>query len=111
VRRAAAILCAALVACSRSNNLLLGRVEGHVGGHPAIVTDCYRITVPAPDTAFRATDGRETQRWAPCRDAEIIVAGPELRVNGQPYASPLAPGDTIVVDHGAVSTRRGNLSS
>ncbi len=34
--------------CSRSNNLLLGRVEAVVAGHTVVVTDCYRTSVPAP---------------------------------------------------------------
>ena len=34
--------------CSRSNNLLLGRVEAVVAGHTVVVTDCYRTRVPQP---------------------------------------------------------------
>ena len=37
-----------LAACSRSNNLLLGRVEAKVGTHDVVVTDCYRTSVPPP---------------------------------------------------------------
>jgi hypothetical protein len=90
-----------LPACSRSNNLLLGRVEGTVGGHTAIVTDCYRTQVPSPEKLADTTDGKAVYRFAPCRDAEILLRGVELSVNGKAYGT-LKDGDTITVDHGRV---------
>jgi hypothetical protein len=84
-------------ACSRSNNLLLGRVEAKLGTHEVVVTDCYRINVPAPMlTAAR-------QSWEPCRDAVIIIEGEKLAVNGRDYGR-LNASDSVLVDHGVVST-------
>jgi hypothetical protein len=85
-----------LAACSRSNNLLLGRVEAAVGGHQVVVTDCYRTHVPAP-----RRDGA-TYRFQPCRDADVEIRGAELWVNGRPFGL-LQPADAVVVDHGVVS--------
>ena len=41
--------------CSRSNNLLMGRVEASVGGHLVAVTDCYQTSVAPP--RFSSSDG------------------------------------------------------
>jgi hypothetical protein len=84
-------------ACSRSNNVLLGRVEALVGGHTVVVTDCYRTSVPAPQQVA----GPGEYRWTPCRDADIFIRGGALTVNGVAYGT-LAPADTITVDHGKV---------
>lgn len=84
-------------ACSRSNNLFLGRVEATVGTHTVVVTDCYRISVPAPQELDEAT-----YRFTPCKDADVLIRGEELTVNGQSYGR-LKPRDGIVVDHGVVS--------
>ena len=62
-------LCGVLIlhsACSRSNNLLLGRVQATVGTHPVVVTDCYRLTVDAPQRLVGAN-----WRFMPCRDADV----------------------------------------
>ena len=99
-------LCAApllFTACSRSNNLLMGRVEAEVGGHSVVVTDCYRTSVPAPQ--HLASAGKAVFRFMPCRDAEIWIRGDELTVNGQNYGR-LNPSDSVLVDHGAVSIDR-----
>ena len=86
-----------LAACSRSNNLLLGRVEATVGTHEVVVTDCYRTSVDSPrkiaDTVYRFT---------PCRDADVLIRGEELVVNGKPYGR-IKSSDAILVDHGVVS--------
>jgi hypothetical protein len=87
-------------ACSRHNNLLLGRVENTVGGHQVVVTDCYRTTVPEP----KQIQGSEW-RYTPCRDADIVIKGEELRVNGHAYGR-LKPTDGVLVDHGEVSIVR-----
>ena len=95
------IAAAALPGCSRSNNLLLGRVEAEVAGHTVVVTDCYRTSVPAPEP-LGARDGQPAGgRFRPCRDAEVVIRGEQLQVNGRTYA-PLAATDTVVVDHGDV---------
>ena len=92
---------ATLTACSRSNNLLLGRVEARVGTHTVVVTDCYRTSVPPPvkeqDTLYRFT---------PCRDADVVIRNEELTVNGTPYGR-LQPNDAVLVDHSVVSVNRG----
>lgn len=106
-----ACLCAAalLAACSRSNNLLLGRVEATVGGHTVVVTDCYRTSVPPPVPV--SDPGPSTYRFTPCRDADVLIRGKELTVNGQSYGN-LNPGDDVLVDHGVVKIgRRAKLVS
>lgn len=85
--------------CSRSNNLLLGRVEATVAGHPVVVTDCYRTSVPRPQPE---TNGA---RFTPCRDADILIRAEQLTVNGTPYG-PLSPGARVLVDHGRVSIEK-----
>lgn len=94
-----------LFGCSRSNNLLLGRVEATVGTHTVVVTDCYRTHAPQ---AERLADesGRPVYRYMPCRDADIWIRGSELTVNGKPYGH-LNTRDAVLVDHGVVSVGRG----
>jgi len=89
-----------LSACSRSNNLLLGRVQAQVGSHTVVVTDCYRTSVPPPQRL-----GDAVYRFTPCRDADVLIRGDELLVNGQSYGR-LNPADAVLVDHGVVSIRR-----
>lgn len=97
--RIAAGLALAVAGCSRSNNLLLGRVEATVGGHTVIVTDCYRLSVPAP---HEMTGGAGPEyHFMPCRDAEVVIHGGQLAVNGRSYG-PLGPGQAVTVDHGEV---------
>jgi hypothetical protein len=86
--------------CSRSNNLLLGRVETSVGGHTVVVTDCYRTKVPDPE---RLPNG--DFHYMPCQDAEIWIRSEELTVNGTAYGH-LGRGDGVLVDHGVVSIER-----
>jgi hypothetical protein len=93
-----------LSACSRSNNLLLGRVQAEVGSHTVVVTDCYRTSVPPPRRLGDAA-GRAVYRFVPCRDADVLIRGDELVVNGQTYGR-LNPTDAVLVDHGVVSIER-----
>jgi hypothetical protein len=86
-----------LAGCSRSNNLVLGRVESTVGGHTIVVTDCYRTSVPAAEQMPNVT-----WRWTPCRDADIWIRGDQLEVNGRSYGR-IGRTDAILVDHGVVS--------
>jgi len=94
-------LLVALAGCSRSNNLLLRRVEAQVGGHTIVVTDCYRTSVPAPETVAGA-NGQTDLHFMPCRDADIWIRGDQLSVNGRSYGR-VGPSDGVLVDHGAVS--------
>ena len=87
--------------CSRSNNLLLGRVESTVAGHRIEVTDCYRTSVPSPRQLPDLPDGKKVYEFIPCRDADVLIRGEELIVNGTPYGV-LKDGDVITVDHGKV---------
>ena len=89
-----------LAACSRSNSVLLGRVERTIAGHRVVVTDCYRTKVDPPDI-------RSDSDWsfAPCRDAKIVVRANAITINGTSYGT-LAPGDGVLVDHGVVSIGR-----
>lgn len=93
-----------LPACSRSNNLLLGRVEAVAGTHTVVVTDCYRTSVAPPQKVENA-GGQPAYRFTPCRDADVLIRGDELFVNGQSYGR-LNPADAILVDHGVVSINR-----
>src|ERR1700760_647055 len=90
-----------VVACSRSNNLLLGRVEANVGAHTVVVTDCYRTSVPDPQ---RLPDEAGVTVWRamPCKDADVVIRGEQLTVNGKDYGK-LAATDGVLVDHGVVS--------
>ena len=88
-------------ACSRSNNLVLGRVEASVGNHRVEVTDCYRISAPQPQRLPDLPDGRRVYSYVPCRDADVVIRGEDLVVNGKQYGS-LKPGDVVTVDHGTV---------
>jgi len=96
----AVIALVALAACSRSNNLLLGRVEATVGSHTVVVTDCYRTSAPPPEQMQNGD-----YHYMPCRDAEVWIRGDELTVNGTAYGR-LNPGDGVLVDHGVVSIER-----
>jgi hypothetical protein len=100
-RLALAPLLLALAGCSKSNNLLLGRVEAQVGGHTVVVTDCYRTSVPAPENVAGA-NGQNDLHFMPCRDADIWIRGDQLSVNGRSYGH-VGPADGVLVDHGAVS--------
>ena len=102
--RLACILVACIVmqfACSRSNNLLLGRVESTVAGHRIEVTDCYRTSVPSPRQLPDLPDGKKVYEFMPCRDADVLIRGDELIVNGSSYGV-LKQEDVITVDHGKV---------
>lgn len=90
-----------LSGCSKSNNLILGRVKAYVGAHTVVVTDCYRTSVPAPEKLQNTSDGKSVYRFTPCRDADILIRGSELEVNGKSYGQ-LKDGDTVMVDHGKV---------
>ena len=85
------------LACSESNNVFLGRVQAEVAGHLVVVTDCYRTSVPAP----RHEPSDSSERWTPCRDADLAIRGGELVVNGRSYGV-LSRGDSVTVDHGRV---------
>jgi hypothetical protein len=94
------VLSAAVVVtgCSKSNSVLLGRVEANLGTHPIIVTDCYRTSVPSTQMTKDPVDGTVVYRWAPCVDADVVIHHDLLMVNGKAYKR-LSPGDTIIVDH------------
>jgi major membrane immunogen (membrane-anchored lipoprotein) len=100
-RLLAGVLCAVmlLAGCSKSNNLLLGRVEATVAGHTVVVTDCYRTSVPAPQADANGA------RFTPCRDADVLIRAEQLTVNGTAYG-PLSPGARVIVDHGRVSIEK-----
>jgi hypothetical protein len=87
--------------CSRSNNLLLGRVEAKLGTHTVVVTDCYRTSVPSAELVKDSADGSFLYRVAPCADAEVVIRDERLTVNSIAYEK-LSPGDTVIVDHGQV---------
>lgn len=85
--------------CSRSNNLLLGRVEATVGGHKVVVTDCYRTSVTPPERVGGPSE--QSYRFMPCRDADVLIRNDELIVNGSSYGL-LKAADAITIDHGKV---------
>ena len=86
-------------ACSRSNNLLLGRVEATVGSHNVVVTDCYTTSFTPP--AKVGGPGEQSYRFTPCRDADVLIRNDELIVNGSSYGL-LKQADAVTVDHGKV---------
>jgi len=86
-------------ACSRSNNLLLGRVEATVGSHKVVVTDCYRTSVTAPEKVGGPSE--QFYHFKPCRDADVLIRNEELIVNGSSYGL-LKQADAVTVDHGKV---------
>jgi hypothetical protein len=95
------LLALSVSACSKSNNLLIGRVETVLGTHAVVVTDCYRTSVPSPQASRDSVDGSPIYRFMPCKDADVIIRNEHLIVNGLRYES-LSPGDTVIVDHGQV---------
>ena len=96
------IICGLVIACSacsRSNNLLLGRVEATVGGHTVVVTDCYTTSFTPPEKV--GGSGEQSYRFVPCRDADVVIRNDELIVNGSSYGL-LKQADAVTVDHGKV---------
>ena len=89
------------LSCSRSNNLVLGEVEANVGAHKVQVTDCYRTSVPSPQQLQNSTDGKHVYQFTPCKDADVLIRGDELIVNGRTYGV-IKETDAITVDHGKV---------
>jgi hypothetical protein len=87
-------------ACSRSNNILIGRVEEKVGSHIVIVTDCFKTSVPPPQLLKSASD-KPFFRFTPCLDADVVIDGDQLIVNGRSYGA-IKQTDTVLVDHGKV---------
>jgi hypothetical protein len=95
-------LCALLLnMCSGVNNPVTGVVQAEVAGRTIVVTECYRLEMPRVEPLPKTDSGVETWRFAPCRDAVILIAGDQLSVNGIPYGA-VAPGDEILVDQGDV---------
>jgi hypothetical protein len=100
---------AGLCGCSQSNNLLFGEVQAKVGAHTVRVTDCYRTSVPPPERLADA-NGRASYRFMPCRDADVLIRGGELTVNGRSYGQ-IQENDSILVDHGVVSVNPPGLQA
>ena len=94
------LLALSFEACTKSNNILLGRVEEKVGSHVVIVTDCYKTSVPPPQLLKSASD-KPFYRFAPCLDADVAIDGDQLIVNGRSYGT-IKQTDTVIVDHGRV---------
>jgi hypothetical protein len=90
-----------IAACSRHNNLLMGRVEANVGSHTVVVTDCYRTSVPDP-RRLPDENGAAVWRYTPCKDADVLIKAEQLTVNGREYGR-LNPADGVLVDHGVIS--------
>ena len=90
--------------CAGMIDLLQGHVQGDVAGHHVLVTDCYRTDPPKPER-MADENGVAVWKYAPCRDAVIMLRGPELEVNGRAYGA-LGAGDEILVNHGKVSVNR-----
>jgi hypothetical protein len=94
------LLALSVGACSKSNNILLGRVEEKVGSHIVIVTDCFKTSVPPPQLLKSASD-KPFYRFTPCLDADVVIDGDQLIVNGRSYGA-IKQTDTVLVDHGKV---------
>ena len=102
-RKEIGLICCGLMiacwACSRSNNLVLGRVEATVGSHTVVVTDCYTTSLTAPEKVGGPSE--QSYRFMPCRDADVLIRNDELIVNGCSYGL-LKQSDAVTVDHGKV---------
>jgi hypothetical protein len=97
IATAGALAVLAIGACSRSNNVLLGRVETTLGGHRVAVTDCYKFFgIPKAKKLSAAS-----YRYAPCKDVDIVIQDDTLFVNGTSYGD-LGDGDSVTVDDGHV---------
>jgi hypothetical protein len=96
------VLCVVILfgACNKSNNVLLGRVEERVGNHIVIVTDCYKTSVPPPQL-LKSASNKPFYRFTPCLDADVVIDGDQLIVNGRSYGA-IKQTDTVLVDHGKV---------
>jgi len=104
IRWLPALLAVTLSACGGLADLIQGRIESDVAGHHVIVTDCYR-TRPPKSERLPDENGLPVYRYAPCKDAVVMLRGAELQVNDVAYGA-LGAGDEIVVDHGRVSINR-----
>lgn len=96
-------LCSAFVfqGCARVEGVLLGRVETTIEDHAVVVTDCYRIGGEQKiETVEKSAEG-VTYKYAPCRDAVILIKRGELIVNNKSYGL-LNRHDAVTVDHGKV---------
>ena len=96
-------LCAVFVlqGCNATtHNELFGVEEATINGHTVVVTDCYRIGKQTAETIEDASK-RSIHRFAPCRDADVLIKYEELIVNGKSYGM-LNRGDRVTVDHGKV---------
>lgn len=82
------------------HGLQLGRVTAELGGHTVVVNDCLRARVAAVE-AETSDVGVASFRFAPCRDAEVLIAGDQLTVNGTFYGA-LNPASVVLVNHGEV---------
>ncbi|MCX6134530.1 MAG: hypothetical protein NTU47_12010 [Ignavibacteriales bacterium] len=87
-------------ACNKSNNILLGRVEEKLGSHVIIVTDCFKTSVP-PALLLKSASDKPFYRFTPCLDADVVIDGDVLIVNGRSYGA-IKQADTVTVDHGKV---------
>jgi len=81
--------------------MLLGKVEAMAGLHRIVVTDCYRLSVDQPQE-IKGPPGESGYRYTPCRDADVLIRGEEVIVNGRSYGR-IRLADAILVDHGVVS--------
>src|SRR5262245_51664587 len=104
MRRITNCLLAMLILTAPGCDLLEGHVEREVAGHHVLVTDCYRTDRPKPER-LADENGVAVWKYAPCRDAVIMLRGADLQVNGRAYGA-LGADDEILVDHGKVSIKR-----
>ena len=96
-RIAVAFVLLTLAACSRSDNVLLGRVETEINGHRIAVADCYQFFgIPEAKKL-----GEGSYEYSPCKGTVVALQGDELFVNGTSYGN-LAADDSVTVNHGKV---------
>ena|SRR5438105_180082 len=86
--------CAALSACTGSNDPISGRVSVDMGGHEVVVTDCHVQRVPE----VTSSDDGKTQRFSVCQQSVVIQDG-MLFVNGDSYGK-INDGDRVLVENG-----------
>ena len=107
MRRLSLLLLAALFSisllsgCRPVVGALFGLVSTRINQHRVVVTDCHRLDAPGPEQVGSAEDGSPAYRFAPCGEAEILIVGDQLSVNGIAYGQ-IAPRATVVVSRGVV---------
>lgn len=83
------------------NSPLFGRVIAQVDDHTVVVWDCHTMRTPVVQELADTPAGEDVFRFAPCRNAEVVVEGDRLFVNGTLYGR-LSPRSVVAVERHSV---------